>query len=38
MASIKTPSGKLHFKPAKLYQGIKQIDRDVAFENLSLLL
>lgn len=38
MASIKTPIGKLHFKPAKLYQGIKQIDRDVAFENLSLLL
>lgn len=38
MASIKTPRGKLYYKPKNLYLGIKQIDRDVAFENLKILL
>lgn len=35
MASIKTPCGSMHYKPKNLYLGIKQIDRDVAFENLK---
>ena len=34
MASIKTPKGRLHYKPVNIYLGIKQIDRDIAFENL----
>lgn len=38
MASIKTPKGRLHYKPKNLYLGIKQIDRDIAFENLGVLL
>lgn len=38
MASIKTPRGRLHYKPVDLYLGIKQINRDVAFDNLKLLL
>lgn len=38
MASIKTPRGRLHYKPINIYLGIKQIDREVAFENLRLLL
>ena len=36
MASIKTPRGKLHYKPLNIYLGIKQIDRDKAFENLEI--
>lgn len=36
MASIKTPRGKLYYKPKNLYLGIKQIDRDVAFENFKI--
>ena len=35
MASIQTPRGKLPYKPVNLYLGIKQIDRDIAFENLK---
>ena len=35
MAKIKTPRGKLYYKPKNLYLGIKQIDREVAFENLK---
>ena len=35
MASIKTPKGRLHYKPVNIYLGIKQIDRDIAFENLK---
>lgn len=35
MASIKTPKGRLHYKPVNIYLGFKQIDRDIAFENLK---
>lgn len=35
MTSIKTPKGRLYYKPKNLYLGIKQIDREVAFENLK---
>lgn len=38
MASIKTPRGKLHYKPVNIYLGIKQIDRDIAFENLKVVI
>ena len=38
MASIKTPKGRFRYKPKNLYLGIKQIDRDIAFENLRVLL
>lgn len=38
MASIQTPRGKLKYKPVNLYLGIKPINRDVAFDNLKLLL
>lgn len=38
MASLLTPQGKLYYKPVNLYLGIKQIDRDVAYKNLVLLL
>ena len=38
MASIQTPQGKLYYKPVNLYLGIKQIDRDVAYKNLVILL
>lgn len=34
MAYIKTNLGKLYYKPKILYVGIKQIDREVAFNNL----
>ena len=36
MASIKTPRGRLHYKSKNIYLGIKQIDREVAFENLKI--
>lgn len=35
MASVKTPRGRLRYKPANLFLGVKQIDRDVAFGNLK---
>lgn len=38
MASIKTPSGTLYYKPKSLYLGIKQIDRNLAFENLKIVM
>lgn len=38
MASIKTPKGRLKYKPKNLYLGIKQINREVAFENLRILI
>ncbi len=38
MASIKTPEGRLHYKPKNLFLGCKQIDRDIAFRNLGDLL
>lgn len=36
MASIRTSRGIFHYKPKHLYLGIKQMDRDVAFENLKI--
>jgi len=36
MASIKTSRGVLHYKPVNIYLAIKQIDREVAFENLQI--
>ncbi|MBR1543171.1 MAG: LicD family protein [Bacteroidaceae bacterium] len=38
MASIKTPKGRLHYKPVNIYLGIKQIDRGIAFENLKVVI
>ena len=38
MASIKTPSGRLYYNPINIYLGIKQIDRDIAFDNFRILL
>lgn len=38
MASIKTPRGRFYYKPVNIYLGIKQINRDKAFQNLKLLL
>lgn len=38
MASIKTPLGRLYYKPVNLYVGIKQMNRDIAFDNLKVLL
>ncbi|MBD5334085.1 MAG: LicD family protein [Bacteroides sp.] len=34
MPTIKTPDGKLRFTAHPLYPGVKQIDKDIAFENL----
>lgn len=36
MASIKTPRGILYYKPKSIYWGIKQINRDLAFDNLAI--
>ena len=38
MASIKTPKGRLYYNPINLYLGIKPIDREIAFDNLRILL
>ena len=38
MSSIKTSKGQLYYKPKNLYLGIKQINREVAFENLKIVL
>ena len=38
MAKIKTSKGWFHYKPITLYLGIKQIDRECAFENFKLLM
>lgn len=38
MASIITPRGRLHYKPVNIYLGIKQIDRDIAFGNLKVVI
>ena len=38
MASIKTLRGRFYYKPINIYLGIKQINRDVAFDNLKILL
>ena len=35
MGKIRTSKGDLKFKSKILYLGIKQIDRDIAFENLK---
>ena len=35
MAYINTPRGKLYYKPKNIYLGIKQINREIAFENLK---
>lgn len=35
MARIETSKGFFHFIPQTVYLGIKQIDKDVAFENLK---
>lgn len=35
MASIKTSKGVFHFNPQTVYLGIKQIDKEIAFENLK---
>lgn len=37
MGKIKTPKGIINFKKKTLYLGIKQIDRDKAFDNLRIL-
>ncbi len=37
MASIKTSKGKYRYKKHYLYIGIKKIDREVSFENLTVL-
>lgn len=37
MAIIKTPKGKIRFKRKILYLGIKQIDREKAFNNLQII-
>lgn len=36
MASIETSKGRLHYKQKNIYLGIKQIDRDIAFENMEI--
>ena len=36
MSSVKTPKGKIRFKRKYIYVGVKQIDRDVALENLRI--
>ena len=38
MASIKTLRGRFYYKPINIYLGIKQINRDEAFDNLKILL
>ena len=38
MNKIKTPKGLFYYKRKNLYLGIKQIDREIAFENLKLLI
>lgn len=38
MASIITPKGRLRYRPKNIYLGIKQINRDVAFENLKVVI
>lgn len=38
MAKIKTQTGYFYFKPKTLYLGLKQIDREIAFENFKLLM
>jgi len=38
MATINTPKGLFHYKPITIYLGIKQINREVAFENFKLLM
>lgn len=35
MAYIETTKGKLHYSPKSIYLGIKQIDREIAFENFK---
>lgn len=35
MPTINTSKGKIHFNSKMLYVGIKQIDRDIAFENFK---
>lgn len=37
MASIKTPRGRFHYKPRFVYLGIKRINPDIAFDNLTVL-
>ena len=34
MPTIKTPNGNLRFTPHPLFPGVKQIEKDIAFENL----
>lgn len=38
MAKIQTSKGDFYYSPKTLYLGIKQIDREVAFENLKILM
>ena len=38
MATLNTTKGLFHYKPKVLYLGIKQIDKEIAFENLKLLM
>lgn len=38
MPYIKTSKGKLFYKPISLYLGIKQIDREIAFDNLRVII
>lgn len=38
MASIRTQRGKLYYKPVNIYLGIKRMDRDIAFENLKIVI
>ncbi len=38
MAKIKTPKGDLHFTRKNIYLGIKQINREIAFENLKIVI
>lgn len=38
MAGVKTPQGRLHYKPVNIYLGIKQMDRNVAFENFKIVI
>lgn len=37
MAIIKTPNGNIHYVSIPLYEGVKQIDKEIADENLILL-
>ena len=38
MAYINTSRGKFHYKPVNIYLGIKPIDREIAFENLKIVM